>query len=54
MDWMGDFQFYALFNSIIVNQDDGRAIMNGCVQWNLVYESRTPTPVDLEPGSKIG
>ena len=32
-------RFYVLFNSIsvIYNQDDGRLIMKGCVQWSSVY-----------------
>ena len=35
--WIDDLRFYVLFNSISVNQDDGRMIMKSCVQWNPVY-----------------
>ena len=37
--WMDDMRFYVLFNSIsiIYNQDDGRLIMKGCVQWSSIY-----------------
>ena len=34
---MDDLQFYILFNSISVNQDDDGLIVKGCVQWNPVF-----------------
>ena len=34
---MEALRFYVLFNSISVIPDDVRAIMKGCVQWNLDY-----------------
>ena len=36
MRWMDDLQFYVLFNSFSVYQDDEKLIMISCVQWSSI------------------
>ena len=35
--WMDDLRFYVPLNSISVISD-GRVIMEGCMQWNSIYD----------------
>ena len=35
--WMQALQFYILLTVFQFDQDDGRVLMKGCTQWNLVY-----------------
>ena len=34
--WMDDLRFYVPFTVFQSYQDDGRLIMNGCVQWSSI------------------